>query len=1172
MQKIADCGLSFQAAAPGQPAYLPSGVPKRSGRHNVTKILRIMRLTVFLLTTVLVHAHATGLSQSVTISGKELTLKQVFSAIEKQTGYVVFSKKGTLSETKPVTFAVQDMPLRDFLNIVLKGQPLQYVISGKTIHLSRHAALPAPLSDESPALPVEQALLITGRVTDSTGIPLAGATIAIKGKKAVTSDATGTFTIEAEPGDVLVASFVGYAPSSYKVKKDTKMVSFSLKRAVSIIDEIVVTGIFNKPKESYTGATRVITEKEIKEFQGRNLFVTLGNIDPSFYVVTNNTIGSDPNRVPEIQLRGTRNLPNIDQFKAGSNSGDLALRDQQFQYQSAALNAPLVIMDGFPITLQRMMDLNVNEIQSVTLLKDGSATALYGSQGANGVIVITTKQPQSGKLRATYRGGVNLNLPDLSSYHLLNARDKLALEKASGFFVNPTKYPNQVLAMEKYYNDVSALIDAGLNTDWLSKPLQTKLDQNHSIRLEGGDASFRYALEGQYNKINGAMKGSGRETVNGTSTISYRLNKLNFTNNLRIGSTKGNESPWGSFGDYAKLNPYWSPYDANGNIVRTFTPFSVDYWVQANKGNNPYANPMYDATLKTFNKSAYTNINENFLVEYRPMKHLTLNGGLSINSTQSTGDIFKPASHSAFSQYAVSDIFRKGSYAYSTGKEFGFTGRVSANYYNMFAGVHGLTLGVSAELNEAKSTGYTITAEGFPDETVDFLGRALQYQQNGAPVGNESTTRRVGVVGTANYVYDDRYFADVTYRLDGASQFGTDKRFAPFYALGAGWNLHNERFFKDITFINRLKLRGSYGVTGNQAFSAYQPLATYSYLAGTFYKNWIGATQSTLGNPGLQWQQTDKTDIGIEAGFLNDRIFIQADYYHENTSNLLSSIELPFSNGFTDYVENIGELEQRGWELTARITILRDDRRRFMWSITGNIAHNQDKIVKLSDALKAANDKLALQYDYTANAPNKIIREGASQNAIYAVPALGIDPSTGKELFLNRFGEVTYTWAAADRVDVGLSQPKYRGNFSTLLRYGGFTFNASFGYRFGGQIYNQTLIDKVEEADKWLNVDQRVFTDRWQKPGDKAAFRGLNETNQVNPSSRFVQNESTLTCQNMNLTYDITSRSLLKAVGMKALQLSANTGELFYLSTVRQERGIAYPFTRQVSFLLYATF
>jgi TonB-linked SusC/RagA family outer membrane protein len=726
--------------------------------------------------------------------------------------------------------------------------------------------------------------------------------------------------------------------------------------------------------------------------------------------------------------------------------------------------------------------------------------------------------------------------------------------------------------MEKYYNDILGLVESGLNTDWLRQPLRTQVDQNHSLRLEGGDASFRYALEGQYNRINGVMKGSSRETVNGTATISYRLNKLNFSNNLRIGSTKGNESPWGSFGDYAKLNPYWSPYDNKGNIVQSFKPYSYEYWVQAQKGDKPYANPMYDATLNTFNKSAYTNIIENFQVEYRPVKHLTLNGGLSINSQQSTGDNFKPASHSAFSQYSVSDVFRKGSYTYSTGKDFSFTGRVSANYYNLFAGVHGLTIGVSGEMSEAKSTSYSITAEGFPDETVDFLGRALQYQQGGAPSGSESTTRRVGFVSTANYVYDDRYFVDLTYRVDGASQFGTDKRFAPFYAIGGGWNLHQERFLKDLPYLDRLRLRGSFGVTGNQAFSAYQPLATYSYIINDRYKNWIGANQSSLGNPDLQWQQTDKVDVGLETQLFHDRIYIQADYYKEKTSNLLSSIELPYSNGFTDYVENIGQLEQKGWEVTARVTIFRNDRNRLLWSVTGNIAHNQDKIVKLSEALKAANEKLALQYDYTTNLPNRVIREGASQNTIYAVPSLGIDPSTGKEIYLNRLGEVTYTWNAADRINVGVSQPKYRGNFSTLFRYGGFTLNASFGYRFGGQIYNQTLIDKIENADRWLNVDERVFKDRWQKPGDIVAFRGLNETLKINPSSRYVQDESTLICQNLNLSYEVTDRNLLKKMRMKALNVAVNSGEVFYLSTVRQERGLDYPFTRQIGFFLYGTF
>lgn len=1140
------------------------------------QLLMTMKLSVLLLTAAFLNAHAAGTAQSVTLSGKDLSLPAVFSAVKKQTGYVFFYNKNDLKDARPVTLEAVNMPLTVFLENVMQKQPLSFRIDGKNIILSRKSPELLLFQETMPAR-VEETVWqpITGRIVDSTGAALAGATISIRGgNKMVTADASGRFSIEAEPGDVLVISYVGFAPATYKVKNDTKNIVLTLSPAVTAIDNVVVTGIFNKPKESFTGATRVISEREIRDFQGRNIFVTLGNIDPSLYMVPNNLAGSDPNRIPELQLRGTRNLPNIDQFQVTSNQegGFLAAQDQRLRDQAAALNAPLIIMDGFPTTLQRMMDLNINEIASITLLKDGSATALYGSQGANGVIVIVTKQPQAGKLRLTYKGGLNVSLPDLSSYDLLDAREKLALEVASGYYSVPTQNAAYNIELEKYYNEVLGLVESGVNTDWLSKPLRTQVDQNHSLRLEGGDNAFRYALEGQYNRINGVMKGSGRETVNGSVTLTYRLNKLNFSNNLRIGNTKGTESPWGSFSDYVKLNPYWSPYDANGNVVQFFQPASLNYWGPKLGSIPAYANPMYDATLNSFNKSAYTNITNNFQVEWRPAAHLTLNGGIGINSNLSSADDFKPASHSSFAGYAASDIFRKGSYVYASGKDFGYTTRLSANYYNMFAGVHGLSIGVSAEANESKTTQYSFAAEGFPDESIDFLGMALQYVQGGAPSGSESTVRRVGLVGTANYSYDDRYFVDFTYRVDGASQFGSDKRYAPFYSVGGGWNLHHEAFFRDLTFIDRLKLRGSYGVTGNQAFSAYQPLALYSYVLNDRYKNWIGTNQTTLGNPNLQWQQTNKLDLGLEGQFFNDRLMLQLDYYREKTSNLLSSIELPYSNGFPDYVENIGELEQTGWELMARVTILRNDVHRLLWSVTGNIAHNQDKVVKLSEAMKAANEKLALQYDFLSNAPNKIIREGESQNIIYAVPSLGIDPSTGREIYLNRFGEVTYTWAAADRVNVGLSQPKYRGNFSTLFRYGGFSMNASFSYRFGGQLYNQTLIDKIENADRYFNVDARVYYDRWQKPGDIVAFRGLNETSRIDPSSRFVQDESTLTCQNMSLTYDVTNRSWLQNMHLQALSVTANTGELFYISTVRQERGLDYPFTRQFGFSLYATF
>lgn len=223
--------------------------------------------------------------------------------------------------------------------------------------------------------------------------------------------------------------------------------------------------------------------------------------------------------------------------------------------------------------------------------------------------------------------------------------------------------------------------------------------------------------------------------------------------------------------------------------------------------------------------------------------------------------------------------------------------------------------------------------------------------------------------------------------------------------------------------------------------------------------------------------------------------------------------------------------------------------------------------------MKLANEQLATKIDYSqTGTPNKIIREGTSQNTIYVVRSLGIDPSTGKELFLNKDGGVTYLWNARDRVAAGLSQPKYRGNINTSVRYKNLSVNASFGYRFGGQLYNQTVVDKVENPDRLMNVDSRVFTDRWKQPGDVSLYRGLSEGATLYASSRFVQDENTITCQNVFVSYDVLDKRFLSRLGLSSLSLSANTGELFYISTVRQERGTSYPFTRQFSLSLYTSF
>ena len=1129
------------------------GVPQ----GYLRKFLFIMRLTAVILIASLMQVSAIGFAQKITISKKNAPLSQIINEIRTQSGYDFFYNNQLLKKANPVTINVKEATLEEVLALCFINQPLSYKVEDKVVMLKEKAK---EINIINSIIDAFDNIDLRITVLDENGEVLPGATITIKGgNRKVISDVNGKVLLtNVDETVTLFISYLGYTTQEIKLKKAQTSVTVRMQASANNMDDVVVTGIFNKPKESYTGAVKVISEKELKQFQGRNLFTTLGNIDPSFYVVPNNASGSDPNRIPDVQIRAARSLPNIDQ-----------LEDQT----SAALNTPLIILDGFETTLQRMLDLDNNEILSVTLLKDGSATALYGSRGANGVVVIKTKEPEPGSLRLSYRAQLNLSIPDLGSYNLLNSADKLELERLSGFYQSATKTPEANIGLQQYYNQVLAQVKKGVNTDWLSIPLRTELDQLHNLKIEGGDQTFRYDLGLQYNQQNGVMKESGRRTFNGTINLSYRYKKLTFRNNLVVGQTKGTESPYGSFADYAKLNPYWEPYDASGKVARFFSPFNWDYSTSGNSGSKPYANPLYDATLNTYDVTSYTSITDNFQLEWTPMQGLYLRTGIGVNGTMNYEDNFKPAEHSSFANYIDTDIFRKGSYDYSSGKDFNYTGNFSASYSNLFAGVHRVYGGVNLDLSENNTKFYTFNVEGFPDESIDLLSMGLQYQQNGKPGGYESTKRRVGALANVNYALKDRYLADFSYRVDGASQFGVNRRFAPFWSVGIGWNLHYESFIKDhLNFIDRLKVRGSYGSTGTTQFDAYQALGTYSYITNDRYKNWLGANQNSLGNPDLQWQQTNKYDAGLEMELFKSRITFEGDVFLEKTANLLSSLELPYSNGFTSYNENIGEVQTKGYELSASAWIIRSDKRRFSWSLTGNMIYTEDKIVKLSEALKAANKQRENPSGVAIYTLNKIIREGASQNTVYVVRSLGIDPSTGKELFLNKDGQVTYTWNANDRVAGGVEQPKYRGNFSTLVRYNNFTMNASFGFRFGGQLYNTTLVDKVENADRQMNVDARVFYDRWKQPGDVTFFRGINEQLKVYPSSRFLQNENTLICQNVNLTYDVTDQKFLKRLGLRSLSITGNTGELFYVSTVRQERGTAYPYTRQFSMSLFAAF
>lgn len=1111
--------------------YVPAG--------SLLRPLRRTKIAAALLLVVSLYASAAS-AQKITLNLKRASLKEIFGKLESQTGMSFMWDERILRKSTPQDVQVSNATLPEVMNMVLRNQPLTYRIVNKMVVINEKIVTTTPGEN------ILQE--ISGAVRDESGKAIPLATVRIKGTtRGAVSSPDGAFRLEVRDFPVtLQFTCQGYVPQEIKVT-GAGTLNVVLKRSLQQINEVVVTtGIFNRKKESFTGAVTTVTAEQLAQFGNRNLITSLRNIDPSFNIVESNTFGSNPNRLPEIQIRGNSSLPNVNELQDETRVG---------------MNTPLVVLDGFESSLQKLLDINQNEVESITMLKDASATAIYGSRGANGVIVIKTRAPQPGKLRLSYRGDVNIEMPDLTAYDVLNAREKLELEYKVGLYDN-ARAENDVV-LKQYYNYLMSEVNRGVETDWLSKPVRTGIGQRHNLRLEGGDNAFRYSVSAQVNDIQGVMKGSARRTFNGTINLSYYYRNIRFTNSLLIGLGESAESPYGSFSDYVKMNPYWSPYDEKGRVRK-----QLGY-----PGSNIYTgrwsplptNPLYDATLNTFREYKTTDITNNLSVEWRLHPDLLFRARLGLTKMNSDSDYFRPADHTAFA--STENILRRGSYRYGVNKGFSYDASANLSYTRQF-GSHALFAGLDYNIRESRASGYSFLAEGFTNPNFDFISMALQYAEGGKPGGTESLSRSVGVTGSMNYTYDERYFMDLSLRSDGASQFGRLNRFAPFWSAGLGWNLHKESMFKDLAFINRLKLRGSAGVTGSQNFNAYQALSTYRYFTDDRYYNWTGAYLLGLGNEFLKWQQKMNYNIGLEADLFDRRLSFVADYYIETTNGLISSVDLPASSGFPSYIENIGKLENRGIELKATAFLVRNAQKGIAWSVSGALVHNVNRIVQISDALKAAQKSIE---NAAGAVPGFLYKEGYSSNTIWVVPSLGIDPSTGKEMYLDRNGQPTYTWNSLDLRASGISEPAYFGNFSTLLRYKNFSMNLSFGYRFGGQLYNQTLIEKVENADYAYNVDARVYDNRWQKPGDNAAFKGLLVTARTNRTSRFVQDEKTLTMQNANFQYDVKS-AFAKKMKMQALSFSANMADLFYLSTVRRERGTNYPFSRQMSLTVNAMF
>ena len=1004
---------------------------------------------------------------------------------------------------------------------------------------------------------------MTGIVIDEESVPVAGAGVVLKGTTiGVSTEADGTFRLEMEspgPEFALEFSFIGMKTREVKVKpRDGKAdMEVVLEMDQNELDQVVVTGIFNRRKESYTGSAVTMKGEDIKKVSTTNIAKAISVIDPSFRVMDNFEMGSDPNRLPDMRMRGTSTLPG-----GSSGSGDLV--SLQGEYDTYP-NQPLLMLDGFEIDVQTMADLDPDRIASITILKDASATAIYGSKASNGVIVIETLAPRPGAINVTYSGSVRVEIPDLSSYNLMNSEEKILVEKLAGL------YPENDLASLRDYESRLREVRRGVDTYWLSQPLRTAVQHRHAVTLEGGSQALRYKLYAGLNETPGVMKGSKRSTQTASLDLSYRLSKFQLKNSVTVDNAVGTDSPYGSFSQYAMLNPYLRPYDEDGNVNKVMQTWNMLY---SGSGNTyEIANPMYNATFHSLDRTTSLTIRELFKLEYRPADAWILQANVSLSKGISKDEVFRPGYHTAFNN--VTDPTLKGDFSRAQSESFNYAIDFTAMYNKVFREKHYVTANLRYSVDQNQSETYGALVTGFPNDTMDHILFGQKYSEN--MTGSENTSRSIGGVLTAGYSYMYRYSFDATIRVDGSSQFGRDNRFAPFWSAGFKWDITNEPFMKSVEWMDDLVFATSYGITGTQGFAPYQSRQVYSYSDLMQYylsSDATGIELVALGNDKLKWQQTATWNTRLELSLLKGRITARAEYYIKNTENSLAQITLAPSLGFSSYPANMGTLQNQGVELNIAFIPYRNEAKEAYWVISANGSHNRNKLTRISEALSRMNE---LNASTESISPLPRYVEGQSTTAIWAVRSLGIDPSTGDEILLKRDGSVTSEYDPVDAVICGDTEPKWQGNVNTSFNYMGFGINLGFTYRFGGQMYNSTLVQKVENADLRYNADRRVLQLRWQNPGDVAQYKRL--TNSANGSntqqtSRFVMNENIFQMSSLSLTYrmDNNEYPFLRRLHISSMRWSFNMEDIFYLSSIKRERGTDYPFSRQFALSLNLVF
>ena len=1045
-----------------------------------------MKLTVLLMTITLLQVHAAGYAQTVTLSQRNASLDKIFQEIRKQTGYSFLYTDEQLLQGRKVSLQLKNVPLEQALDACFLDQPLSWSISDKVIIVKRKAT-PGEIA---PIVEKE----VKGKVTNEKGEPLPGATIQVKGtSKGVVTNEKGEYTI-AVPNDnaVLVISSLGYNKIEMPVGSRSEL-PVILRPSASNINELVVVGYGEQRKGSLSSSITSVSSKDFQDAPVNRLDQVLQGRTAGVQVT--NSAGA-PGGAVRIRIRGSNSI----------NGG----------------NDPIYVVDGF--VGADFFAINPDDIESIQVLKDAAATAIYGSRGSNGVILVTTKKGNKGGLSVNFTTRLSSSTV-LKKLDLLNAADFAATANAHAVAVGTTP---------KFTDAQIAEFQTKGGTNWQDEIFRAAPTQEYLLNLSGGSDKSTYFISGNYLNQDGVINNSSYKRYTVRSNINSRLSDrvstfLNITGSYSTAQNidipaDGPSSPLAQAITWAPTTPV---RNADGSYVISDPVGSLSY--------NPVALTVNRLAVKD---RMLANMIGGFKFNIIPGLTFNLQYGANYLQTDDKSFAGKITNNNVSSSSIRSN------------KDIVLQSTNTLNYRKTFNQVHNIDITAVMEYQQGTTNYSSAGASNLTYENFQWNNLALGTP--GSPSSGYSKWALFSLVGRANYSYRDKYLVSAAIRRDGASKFQGNNKYGHFPSVSAGWVVSNEPFMQDQHAFSNLKIRGSWGLTGNQAISPYSTLSSYSNIAASFTNNshLVGLIMGNIGNPDLKWETTEQQDVGIDIGLLKGRVNITADYFVKKTRDLLLVETLPMYLGGNPITRNVGSVQNKGWEFSIDGDVISHSA--VTWNTGFNVSFNRNEVLSLGEGKTRIFDPNNRKIGGGMSPQSEfVIMPGQSLGAIWGLTYLGTwKPGDAKaSQYGAKAGDSHYldldnngTIDANDYHVIGTGIPKTSIGWNNTVTYKRFTLNLLFQGLFGFDRLNYNSAAAMYYGGDAREATLTAIKDRYipgvNETSDIPAFSTTNRN--FTQSTRFLEKGDFLRLKNVSLTYTLPKSALKNTFGVKVFVSATN--------------------------------